>query len=114
MQCSGADTGPACELHTLNLWESHADPDGHSHGDSHADSNTNGHSNSYAYTDSNAYGDSNSYAYADSNAYGYSNSYAHTDSYAYVDAYGPAESKPDTKATSDTAAAAIVSLGIVL
>src|SRR5882724_12499231 len=55
LQCSGADTRLACELHTLNLWQSHADPDGHSHCDSHSDSNTNGDSNSYAYADSYAY-----------------------------------------------------------
>src|SRR5438552_1961127 len=83
LQCSGADTGPACELHTLNLWESHADPDS----------------------------DSNSYAYADTNTNGYSNSYAHTDSYAYVDAYGPAETKPDAEATSDTAASPVSGSG---
>ena len=32
------------------------------------------------------------------------NSYAYTDSYAYVDAYGPAETKPDTKVASHAAA----------
>jgi hypothetical protein len=86
------------------VWQSLAnangDPDGHSHGDSHSDSNTNCDSNSYAYTDSYAY------CYSDSYAYCYS------DSYAYVDAYGPAETKPDTKAaTSDTAAAPVSGSG---
>ena len=51
---------------------------------------------------------------SDGNSHSHSNSYAYTDSYAYVDAYGPAETNPDTKATSDTAAAAIVRLGMVL
>src|SRR5438552_5563672 len=93
-----ADTRRACELHTLNLWQSHTDPDGHSHCDSHSDRNTNCYSNGYAYADSYAYCDSNSYAYTDSYAYGHSNSYAYTDSYSNVDAYGPAETNPDAEA----------------
>jgi len=101
-------------LRRRSLRESNSDTNTNGYGYSHSDSDSNGHSNSYAYTDSNAYGYSNSYAHTDSYAYGYSNGYAHTDSYAYVDADGPAETKPDTKATSDTAAAAIVSLGMVL
>src|SRR5207249_652115 len=73
----------------------------------YADGYANCDSNGYAYADDYAYCDSDSYAYADSYAYCDSNSYAYTDSYAYVDAYGPAENKPDTKATSDTAASPI-------
>ena len=61
------------------MWDSHAYCD----------------SDSYAYTDSDANGHSNSYAHADSYGNGHSNSYAYADSYAYVDAYGPAETKPD-------------------
>ena len=75
----------------------------------------NGHSNSHAYTDSygdgNGHSHSNSYAYADSYGNGHSDSYAYTDSYADVDAYGPAETKPDTKAISDTATSPIVGSG---
>ena len=71
------------------------------------DTNANCDSNSYAYTDSDANGDGNGYAYTDSYAYGHSNSYAYADSYAYVDAYGPAETKPDTKAISDAAASPV-------
>ena len=33
MQSSGLDTRPACELHTHNLWQSHADPNGDSNTD---------------------------------------------------------------------------------
>jgi len=76
---SDADTRPACGLHTVNLWQSLADADGHSHGDSHSDSNTNGyrHSNfgSFGYAYSNSY----SYAYTDSYAYGYSDGDANAD-----------------------------------
>ena len=65
------------------------------------------------------YCDSNSYAYTDSYANGDGNSYAYTDSYAYGDANfvtasnadGPAEIKPDTKATPDTAAAPVGGTG---
>jgi hypothetical protein len=70
-----------------SLADANADPDGHSHGDSYSDSNTNGYS------------------------YSYSCSYGDCNSYAYVDAYGPAESKPDTKATSDIAASAVSGSG---
>jgi len=108
---SGADTRPACELHTHRLWQSHADAYRYSNSYSHADSYANCHSNSYAYTDSYANCHSNSYAYTDSYSYGNSDSYAYTDSYAYVDAYGPAETKPDTKVISDTAASPIVGSG---
>jgi hypothetical protein len=73
----------------------------------HADSYANCDSNRYAYTDSDANCDSDSYAYTDSDAYSYSNSHAYTYSYAYVDAYDPAETKPDTKAASDTAASSV-------
>jgi hypothetical protein len=100
LRYSGADTRRACELRTLNLWQSHADPDSYAY--------------CYAYADSNAYCYSHSYAYTDGYANCHGNGYAYTDSYANVDAYGPAESKPDTKATSDPAAAAIVILAIVL
>jgi hypothetical protein len=105
----------------LRRGESHAnadrDSDGNAHTDSYAYCNSNsyaytdsyayGHSNSYAYTDSYAYGHSDSYAYTDSYAYGHSDSYAYTDSYAYVDTNNPAETKPDTKATSDAAASSV-------
>ena len=74
----------------MRTGDSLANADRDSDGNSHTDSYANGYSDSYAYTDSYANCDSNSYPY--------------TDSYAYVDAYGPAESKPDTKAISDTAA----------
>jgi len=85
--------------------ESHANADRHSDGNSHADSYANGDSNGYAYTDSYANGHSNSYAYTDSYAYGHSDSYCYGD--GDVDAYGPAETKPDTKAAPDSAAAAV-------
>ena len=116
----------------MRTGESHANADRDSDGNSHSDSDANCYSNSYAYTNSDANCYSNSYAYADSDAYChsngyaytnsdancYSNSYAYADSYAYCDANfvtasnadGPAERKPDTKATSDTAASAIVRL----
>jgi hypothetical protein len=73
--------------------------------DPYADANCDG--NGYAYTDSYANCDGNSYAYADSYANCDGNSYPYTDSYAYVDAYGPAEAKPDAEAISDTAASPI-------
>ena len=73
----------------------------------HTDSYANGDSNGYAYTDSNANGDGNGHAYTDSYSNGDSNRYAYADSYAYVDAYGPAETKPDAEAISDTAASPI-------
>jgi hypothetical protein len=106
-----ADTRRACELHTLNLWRSHADPDsyGYSNSYAYADSNTNGYSNSYAYADSYAYCYCNSYAYAHSYAYCDGYTYAYTDTYAY--AYGPAETKPDTKARCDTAASPVSGSG---
>ena len=59
------------------------------------------------HADGNADGDSNSYAYADSYGNGDSNGYAYADSYAHVDAYDPAETKPDAEAISDAAAAPI-------
>jgi hypothetical protein len=88
---------------------------GDSHANTNCDSNSYAYADSYAYCDGNSYaytdgyanGHSDSYAYTDSYANGHSNSYAYTDSYAYVDAYGPAETKPDTKATSDTAASPV-------
>ena len=97
----------------MRTGESHAnadrDPDSNSHTDSYAYSDSNG----YAYTDCYAYGDSNGYTYADSYAYGDSNGYAYADSYGYgnghvyANAYDPAETKPDTKAISDTAASSV-------
>jgi hypothetical protein len=91
------------------VWRCHAnaDPDGHGNGYAHSDRNTNGYSDSYAYTDSYCYRYSDSYAYADSYGYCDSNGYAYADSYAYFDAYDPTESKPDTKAASDTAASTV-------
>ena len=84
-----------------------SDANGHSNGYAHTDSYAYCDGNSYAYTDRYANCDSNGYAYTDSYGNGHSNSYAYADSYAYVDAYGPAETKPDTKAISDTAASPI-------
>ena len=73
----------------------------------YTDSYANCDSDGYAYADSYAYCDSNSYAYTDSYAYGDSNRYAYTDTYSNVDAYDPAESKPDTEAISDAAASSV-------
>ena len=81
--------------------------DGHTDGYAYTDSYADCDSNGYAYTDSYANCDSNGYAYTDSYANGHSNSYAYADTYAYVDGYGPAETKPDTKAISDTAASSV-------
>jgi hypothetical protein len=68
LQYSGADTRRACELHTINLWQSLADADGHGHGDAHSDSYANSHCDgAFANTDS------NSDAHSDSNTYCYSN-----------------------------------------
>jgi hypothetical protein len=105
LRYSDADTRSTCELHTLNLWQSNADANGHTHSYAYADSNTNG----YSHADSNTNCDSNSYAYADSYAYCDSNSYAYADTYA--DGYDPAESKPDTKATPDAAASPVSGSG---
>ena len=95
----------------------------------HAYGNADGDSNGYAYTDSDAYSHSNSYAYADSyancdgNGYAYADSYGYcdSDSYAYTDRYAysngdagsnnNAETKPDTKDISDTAASSVVRSG---
>jgi hypothetical protein len=93
LQYSGADTRRACELHTINLWQSLADADGHGHSDAHPDSYANCDSNGDAYTDSYAYRHCNSYTYTDTYAYGYG--------------YDPAERKPDATATSDTAASPV-------
>src|SRR6266481_5820349 len=71
----------------------------------HAYGYANGDSNSHAYSYSNANAYADSYTYTDANTY--SNSYAYTNTYANVDAYGPAETKPDTKAASDTAATSL-------
>jgi serine-aspartate repeat-containing protein C/D/E len=93
---------------------SHSDSDANGDGNSYAytDSYTNCDGNGYAYADSYANGDSNSNAYTDSYANGDSDSYAYTDTYAYLDAYGPAETKPDSKATtSDTAASPVSGSG---
>jgi hypothetical protein len=107
LQSSDADTRAACQLHTLNLWQSHADPNGHSDGDSHTDSNANG----CAYTD----GYTNGCAYTD----GYANGYAYTDSYANSDAYTNCDTNTDgnfntrsevytdAQTTSDTAASTL-------
>ncbi len=72
MQSSCADTRRACELHTHDLWESHADgdTDGHSYCD--------GYRHSYSDANSNCYGHGNSHSYGyfhangDSGAEGYS------------------------------------------
>jgi len=97
LQYSGADTRRACELHTINLWQSLADADGHGHSDAHPDSYANCDSNGDAYTDSYAYRHCNSYTYTDTYAYGYG--------------YDPAERKPDATATSDTAASPVSGSG---
>jgi serine-aspartate repeat-containing protein C/D/E len=95
------------DLLRRSLRESNSDANGHSNSYAHTDSYTDGDSNGYAYTDSNADGDSNSYAYTDSYGNCDGDSYAYTDSYAYVDAYGPAETKPDTEAISDAASSSV-------
>ena len=84
-----------------------SDANGHSNGYAHTDSDANCDSNSYAYTDSYGNGDSNGHAHTDSYGNGDSNGYAYADSYAHVDAYDPAETKPDAEAISDAAAAPI-------
>jgi|SRR5436309_2627755 len=99
------DSYAYCDGNSYAYTDSYANCD--SNGYAYTDSYGNGHSNSYAYADSYGNGHSNSYAHADSYGNGHSNSYAYADSYAYVDAYGPAETKPDTKAISDTAASPI-------
>ena len=93
----------------MRTGESHANADRDSNRNSHADSYAYCDGNSYAHTDSYANGHSNSYAYTDSYAYGHSNSNSDSDCYCDVDvdAYGPAETKPDTKAAPDSAAAAV-------
>src|SRR5439155_23400030 len=85
---SGADTRPACELHTHKLWQSHADPD--SHGYSHGDGNS----------DSNAYRDAN----ADANADSYSHAIITS---GYSDANTYCEAHCDTTAAADAAAKAV-------
>ena len=67
----------------------------------HAFANANCNGDGYAYTDSYANGDSNGYAYTDSNAYG------------DADANNPDETKPDTKAAPNAAAASVASTEIV-
>ena len=119
------DTNTYSDSNSYAYTDSYANSDSNSY--AYTDSYANCDSNSNAHTDGYANSDSNSYAYTDSYANGYSNSYAHTDGYAYcdsdgnahtdgyancdgngdVDAYGPAETKPDTKAASDTAASPI-------
>jgi hypothetical protein len=59
----------------------------------------------------NAYANGNGYAYTDSYANGDSNSYAYTDSYS--NGNNPAETKPDTKAAPNAAAASVASTEIV-
>jgi len=87
---SGADTRPACELHTHKLWQSHADPD--SHGYSHGDGNS----------DSNAYLNAN----ADANADSYSYFNIDTCGYSVANAY--CEAHCDTTASSDAASASVI------
>jgi hypothetical protein len=74
LRYSGADTRGACELHTLNVWQSLADSDGDTNSYAYSDSNTNGYSHGDSHSDSNTYCDSNRYAYANSNTNCYSNS----------------------------------------
>jgi hypothetical protein len=109
------DSDADCDSNGYAYTDSYADCDSNSNGNSysyaHADSDADCDSNGYAYADSYANCDSNSYAYADSYAYCDSDGYAYTDTYAYVDAYDPAETKPDTKATSDTAASPVSGSG---
>ena len=88
MYGSGADTRPACELHTHKLWQSHADPDSHgySHGDGNSDSN--------AYLNANANADSYSYFNFDTCGYSVANAYC--------------EAHCDTTASSDAASASVI------
>jgi hypothetical protein len=75
---SHTDPDPPCELHTHNLWQSHADAngdaDGHSDGNSYrySDGNCDGYSNchryGYGYSDSNGYSDRTAAAYTDATA----------------------------------------------
>ena len=85
----------------------YSDANGDSNGYAYTDSDANCDGNSYAYAYSNANGDSDRYAYTDSYSNCDSDRYAYADSYAYVDAYGPAETKPDAEAISDAAASPI-------
>jgi hypothetical protein len=64
LQSSHADTRPACGLHSHDLWQSHANADGNSNGNTNGDScrisNTNG--DSHSISDCNGYGNSNSHS----------------------------------------------------
>jgi hypothetical protein len=100
-----ADSDANCDSDSYAYTDGYANCDSNSY--AYADSDGYGYSNGYAYADSDGYGDSDGYAYTDSYANCDSNGNAYTDTYAYVDAYDPAETKPGTKATSDTAASAI-------
>jgi hypothetical protein len=100
-----ADSYANCDSNGYAYADSDANCDGN--GYAYADSYANCDSNRHAYPDSYANCDGNSYAYADSYANRDGNSYAHTNTYAYVDAYGPAETKPDTEAISDAAASPV-------
>jgi len=60
---SGADTRRACELHTHNLWQSHADANGDTYGNSYCNSNTNG--DSRRISDCNGYGNGHSHGDCD-------------------------------------------------
>ena len=82
------DIRRACGLHTHRLWQSHADPDGESDGNSYRHSDD----NSYSHTDGNSYrhSDDNSYSYTDGHGHCHSdgNSYCHTDGHGHGDRYG--------------------------
>jgi hypothetical protein len=54
---SGADTRPACGLHTHKLWKSHADANGDCDSDSYCYSY--GHCDVHAYTDTNKHTETN-------------------------------------------------------
>ena len=87
MRYTGADTRRARELHTHNLWQSHAngDTDGHSYG--------NCYRNCYSY--------GNCYRYSDGDCYHYS--YGNSNCYSNGDRDRTATVYTDTKASSDAA-----------
>ena len=100
-----ADIRPACELHTHNLWQSHADSDGDRDGaiantDSNSNSNSNCNGNAYAKPDGNSNSNGNAYAKPDGNS--------DSDTDTWTEDYTVA------KAASYAAAATIVSLESVL
>ena len=88
MYDSGSDTRRACELHTHNLWQSHADANG----------DTDGHSDSYSYSHSYGNSYSNSHGYVDSNGHSYGNCDSNCDCDRSPAAYTHATASSDTAA----------------